>query len=73
MRWLEVEHSSLINSANLGGQVERLQKTVRDRRAGYAESMAVLEHARRVNPNGVPPPPLPLSPAFIRLSVVDLS
>jgi len=30
--------------------VERLQGTVRDRRAGYRESIAVLEHARAVNP-----------------------
>ncbi|KAL1507655.1 hypothetical protein AB1Y20_007272 [Prymnesium parvum] len=33
--------------------VERLQKTVRDRRAGYAESMAVLEAAKRANPDVV--------------------
>ena len=30
--------------------VERLQSTVRDRRAGYNESISVLEHARAVNP-----------------------
>ena len=30
--------------------VERLQKSVRDRRAGYAESIAVLEHAKAANP-----------------------
>ena len=30
--------------------VERLQSTVRDRRAGYAESIAVLEHAKKVAP-----------------------
>ena len=33
--------------------VERLQSTVRDRRAGYRESIAVLEHARAVNPDVV--------------------
>jgi len=33
--------------------VERLQGTVRDRRAGYRESIGVLEHARRVNPDVV--------------------
>lgn len=31
--------------------VERLQRTVRDRRAGYRESIGVLEHARKINPN----------------------
>ena len=30
--------------------VERLQSTVRDRRAGYTESLAVLEHAKTVAP-----------------------
>mmetsp|Transcript_14120 Transcript_14120/g.29556 ORF Transcript_14120/g.29556 Transcript_14120/m.29556 type:complete len:405 (+) Transcript_14120:62-1276(+) len=30
--------------------VERLQSTVRDRRAGYAQSMAVLRHAREAKP-----------------------
>ena len=30
--------------------VERLQSTVRDRRAGYTESLAVLEHAKKVAP-----------------------
>jgi hypothetical protein len=33
--------------------VERLQRTVRDRRAGYSESIGVLEHARKVNPTVV--------------------
>ena len=33
--------------------VERLQRTVRDRRAGYKESIGVLEHARKVNPRVV--------------------
>jgi lipoic acid synthetase len=33
--------------------VERLQGTVRDRRAGYRESIGVLEHARAVNPRVV--------------------
>jgi len=33
--------------------VERLQSTVRDRRAGYRESIGVLEHARKVNPEVV--------------------
>jgi len=33
--------------------VERLQRTVRDRRAGYGESIRVLEHARKVNPKVV--------------------
>jgi len=33
--------------------VERLQNTVRDRRAGYRESIGVLEHARHVNPRVV--------------------
>lgn len=33
--------------------VERLQSTVRDRRAGYRESIGVLEHARAVNPRVV--------------------
>jgi len=33
--------------------VERLQSTVRDRRAGYRESIAVLEHAKASNPNVV--------------------
>lgn len=31
--------------------VERLQKSVRDHRAGYRESFGVLEHARRVKPS----------------------
>lgn len=31
--------------------VERLQRTVRDHRAGYRESFAVLEHAKRVQPS----------------------
>lgn len=30
--------------------VERLTKTVRDRRADYLQSLAVLEHAKRMNP-----------------------
>lgn len=30
--------------------VERLQKWVRDRRAGYEQSLNVLRHAKRVNP-----------------------
>ena len=30
-----------------------LRPQVRDRRAGYAESLGVLEHAKRVNPNVV--------------------
>jgi lipoic acid synthetase len=29
--------------------VERLQKRVRDRRAGYAQTLSVLEHAKKVN------------------------
>ena len=33
--------------------VARLQSTVRDRRAGYKESIGVLEHARAVNPRVV--------------------
>jgi len=33
--------------------VERLQSIVRDRRAGYRESIGVLEHARKMNPNVV--------------------
>lgn len=33
--------------------VERLQSTVRDRRASYRESIGVLEHARLVNPKVV--------------------
>ena len=33
--------------------MERLQRTVRDRRAGYRESIGVLEHARRANPKVV--------------------
>ena len=33
--------------------VERLQRTVHDRRAGYRESIGVLEHARKVNPSVV--------------------
>ena len=33
--------------------VERLQASVRDRRAGYRESIRVLEHARHVNPQVV--------------------
>ena len=33
--------------------VARLQSTVRDRRAGYRESIGVLEHARLVNPQVV--------------------
>ncbi len=33
--------------------VERLQGVVRDRRAGYRESIGVLEHARKVNPRVV--------------------
>jgi len=33
--------------------VERLQAVVRDRRAGYRESIGVLEHARRANPKVV--------------------
>ena len=31
--------------------VERLQKFVRDSRAGYGQSLATLEHAKKVNPN----------------------
>ena len=31
--------------------VERLQKFVRDPRAGYAQSLATLEHAKKVNPD----------------------
>lgn len=34
-------------------QVARLQSTVRDRRAGYAESIGVLAHAKKVNPRVV--------------------
>ena len=34
--------------------VERLQSTVRDRRASYRESIGVLEHARLVNPKVTP-------------------
>jgi lipoic acid synthetase len=33
--------------------VERLQSVVRDRRAGYRESIGVLEHAKKVNPRVV--------------------
>jgi len=33
--------------------VERLQGTVRDRRAGYAQSLSVLRHARNVRPDVV--------------------
>merc|ERR1712217_725523 len=31
--------------------VERLQPTVRDRRAGYAQSFKVLQHAKKLHPN----------------------
>jgi len=31
--------------------VERLQKFVRDSRAGYQQSLSTLEHAKKVNPN----------------------
>ena len=31
--------------------VERLQRVVRDRRANYTQSFAVLEHAKKVNPS----------------------
>jgi lipoic acid synthetase len=31
--------------------VEGLQRFVRDRRAGYRQSMSVLEHAKKVQPN----------------------
>lgn len=31
--------------------VERLQGTVRDRRAGYKQTMEVLRHAKKVAPN----------------------
>lgn len=31
--------------------VERLQRVVRDRRANYAQSFSVLEHAKKVNPS----------------------
>lgn len=31
--------------------VERLQRTVRDRRAGYSQSLKVLQHAKQLHPN----------------------
>ena len=56
--------------------VERLQGTVRDRRAGYSESLGVLEHARAINPSVVTKSSIMLGlgeePAEVRQTMRDL-
>ena len=53
--------------------MERLQRTVRDRRAGYRESIGVLEHARRANPKVVTKTSIMLGlgeePSEVRLTI----
>ena len=54
----------------------RLQSTVRDRRAGYAESIGVLAHAKEVNPRVVTKTSIMLGlgeePAEVRQTMRDM-
>lgn len=47
----KLAHSGLDVYAHNVETVERLQKFVRDPRAGYKQSLSTLEHAKRVNPD----------------------